>query len=135
MRNNLSWFKLWHGKISIERDYFASLYELPALNYHKGLLNFSVKDVNILLKLTLNLSSVLVFESIEWYKKEGKMSKVPGLTLNTTWSSFNSRENVSWKLINFNFYIMSQYSFSLIQSFVINIIAWKRLLIKWKRAK
>ena len=27
------------------------------------------------------------------------------------------------KLINFNFYIMSQYSFSLIQSFVINIIA------------
>jgi len=37
-----------------------------------------------MLKLTLNLSSVLVFESTEWYKKEGEMSKLPGLTLTTT---------------------------------------------------
>ena len=48
-------------------------------NYHKGLLNFSEKDVNIMLKLTLNLSSVLVFESTEWYKKgrENKQSTQP----------------------------------------------------------
>jgi len=50
------------------------------------------------------------------------MSKVPGITLTTTLSSFYSRENLSWKLINFNFYIMIRYSFSIIRSFVINII-------------
>ena len=75
-----------------------------------------------MLKLTLSLSSVLVFESTKWYKKEGEMSKVPRLTLTTTWSSFNSRENLSWILINFNYFIMIRYSFSIIRSFVINII-------------
>jgi hypothetical protein len=57
-------------------------------SYQSGLLSSSVKDENMMLKLTLILSSLLIFASTECSSHAGNISSVPLRTVTTTWSVF-----------------------------------------------
>lgn len=61
-----------------------------AVDYHSGLLRFSVNEENMMLKLMLILSSSLVFASTECRSQDGKTSSVPFFTRTTTWSVFSA---------------------------------------------